>query len=305
MAEIIECIPNISEGTRLDVVEKVANRVRAVPGVRLLNVAPDAAQNRTVFTMVGDRNSLPAAIEAFFDETLKHVDLTKHKGEHPRMGAVDVVPFVPIVGATNDDCVALSRVVGEMIASKFNIPVYLYEDSAATPQRRNLADVRKGQFEGFFEKIKDPAWKPDFGPAAVHPSAGCVAVGARPFLIAFNVNLGTDKLRVAENIANAVRHIGGGLRFVKARGFATDDPNVMQVSMNLTNYEKTPVFRVVEMVRREAARYGVNVVGTELVGMTPLQAMLDCAAWYLQLAGFERSQVLEAQIFEGPPEGRA
>ncbi len=299
MAEIIECIPNISEGANLDVVNKVAGRLRAVAGVRLLNVAPDATQNRTVFTMVGDRVALKAAVEALFDETLQHVDLTKQKGEHPRMGAVDVVPFVPIVGATTDDCVALSREVGEMVATKFNVPVYLYEDSATSPARKNLAKVRKGEFEGFAEKIKDPAWRPDFGPSEVHATAGCVAVGARAFLIAFNVNLGTNRLEVAENIAKQVRHIGGGLRFVKAKGFATDDPNVMQVSMNLTNYEKTPVFRVVELVRREAARYGVAVVGTELIGMSPLQALLDCAAWYLQLTDFQRDQVLEVQIFEG------
>lgn len=302
MAEIIECVPNISEGANLDVVEKVAERVRAVKGVRLLNVAPDAAQNRTVFTMVGDRKSLPVAIEALFDETLKHVDLTKHKGEHPRMGAVDVVPFVPIVGATTEDCVELSREVGAMIAKKFNVPVYLYEDSATSPDRRNLANVRKGQFEGFFEKIKDPQWEPDFGPAEVHPTAGCTAVSARPFLIAFNVNLGTSRLEVAEKIANEVRFIGGGLRFVKGKGFATDDPNVVQVSMNLTNYEKTPIFRVVEMIRREAARYGVSIVNTELIGMSPMQALLDCAAWYLQIDDFKREQILEAQIFEGGAE---
>jgi glutamate formiminotransferase len=302
MAEIIECVPNISEGANLDVVEKVAERVRAVKGVRLLNVAPDAAQNRTVFTMVGDRKSLPVAVETLFDETLKHVDLTKHKGEHPRMGAVDVVPFVPIVGATTEDCVGLSREVGAMIAEKFNVPVYLYEDSATSPDRKNLANVRKGQFEGFSEKIKDPQWKPDFGPAEVHPTAGCTAVSARPFLIAFNVNLGTSRLEVAEKIANEVRFIGGGLRFVKGKGFATDDPNVVQVSMNLTNYEKTPIFRVVEMIRREAARYGVSIVNTELIGMSPMQALLDCAAWYLQIDGFNREQILEAQIFEGGAE---
>jgi len=302
MAEIIECVPNISEGANLDVVEKVAERVRAVKGVRLLNVAADAAQNRTVFTMVGDRKSLPVAVEALFDETVKRVDLTKHKGEHPRMGAVDVVPFVPIAGATTEDCVELSREVGAMIAEKFNVPIYLYEDSATSPDRKNLANVRKGQFEGFFEKIKDPAWKPDFGPAEVHPTAGCTAVSARPFLIAFNVNLGTSRLEVAEKIANEVRFIGGGLRFVKGKGFATDDPNVVQVSMNLTNYEKTPIFRVVEMIRREAARYGVSIVNTELIGMSPMQALLDCAAWYLQIDDFKREQILEAQIFEGGAE---
>jgi glutamate formiminotransferase len=302
MAEIIECVPNISEGANLDVVEKVAARIREVKGVRLLNVAPDAAQNRTVFTMVGNRKSLPVAIEALFDETLKHVDLTKHKGEHPRMGAVDVVPFVPIVGATTEDCVELSREVGAMIAEKFNVPIYLYEDSATSPGRKNLAKVRKGQFEGFFEKIKEAEWKPDFGPAEVHPTAGCTAVSARPFLIAFNVNLGTSRLEVAEKIANEVRFIGGGLRFVKGKGFATDDPNVVQVSMNLTNYEKTPIFRVVEMIRREAARHGVSIVNTELIGMSPMQALLDCAAWYLQIDDFKREQVLEAQIFEGDAE---
>ncbi|UCH77904.1 MAG: glutamate formimidoyltransferase [Candidatus Coatesbacteria bacterium] len=302
MAEIIECVPNISEGANLDVVNKVADRIRAVDGVRLLNVAPDAAQNRTVFTMVGDRKSLPAAVEALFEETLKHVDLTKHKGEHPRMGAVDVVPFVPVVGATTEECVELSREVGAMIAEKFKVPVYLYEDSATSPGRKNLAKIRKGEFEGFAEKIKDPEWKPDFGPAEVHPTAGCVAVSARPFLIAFNVNLGTDRLEVAEQIANEVRFLGGGLRFVKAKGFETENPQVMQVSMNLTNYEKTPIFRVVELIRREAARHGVSIVATELIGMSPLQALLDCVAWYLQLADFKREQVLEAQIFEGDAE---
>lgn len=298
MVEIIECVPNISEGQREDVVAAVAARLRAVAGVRLLNVAPDAAQNRTVLTMVGDRKSLPRAVEVLFEEALQRIDLTKHRGEHPRMGAVDVVPFVPITGATMADCVALSREVGEMIATNFRVPVYLYEESATVPERQNLANIRKGEFEGFFEKIKDPAWRPDYGPAEVHPTAGCVAVGARPFLIAFNVNLGTGDLKVAENIANSVRYIGGGLRYVKAKGFATANPNVVQVSMNLTNFEKTPVFRVVEMIRREAARYGVPIVGTELVGMTPLQAMLDCAAWYLQLTEFRRDQVLEVQIYE-------
>ena len=298
MAEIIECVPNISEGAKTDVVEKVADRVRAVEGVKLLNVAPDATQNRTVFTMVGDRKSLKEAIDALFDETLKHVDLTKQKGEHPRMGAVDVVPFVPIVGATVDDCVELSKEVGAMIAEKYNVPVFLYESSATASHRKNLAKIRKGEFEGFAEKIKEDDWKPDYGPDKVHPTAGVVGVGARPFLIAFNVNLGTNNLAVAEKIANEVRHIGGGLRFVKAKGFETDDPNVMQVSMNLTNFEKTPVFRVVEMIRREAARYGVNIVGCEVVGMIPLQALIDVADWYLQLIDFSRDQVLETMIFE-------
>jgi glutamate formiminotransferase len=298
MAEIIECVPNISEGAKTDVVEKVADRIRAVKGVKLLNVAPDGAQNRTVFTMVGDRKGLKEAIDVLFDETLKHVDLTKHKGEHPRMGAVDVVPFVPIVGATVDDCVELSKEVGAMISEKHKVPVFLYESSASASHRKNLAKIRKGEFEGFAEKIKEDDWKPDFGPAEVHPTAGVVAVGARPFLIAYNVNLGTNNLAVAEKIANEVRHIGGGLRFVKAKGFETDDPNVMQVSMNLTNFEKTPVFRVVEMIRREAARYGVSIVGCEVVGMIPLQAIIDVAEWYLQLTDFSRDQVLETKIFE-------
>jgi glutamate formiminotransferase len=298
MGEIIECVPNISEGARADVVDTVADRLRAVKGVKLLNVAPDGAQNRTVLTMVGDAKSLKEAVDALFDETLKHVDLTKHKGEHPRMGAVDVVPFVPIVGATVDDCVELSKEIGSMIAEKYKVPVFLYEDSASAPHRKNLANIRKGEFEGFAEKIKEPDWKPDFGSDEIHPTAGVVAVGARPFLIAYNVNLGTNNLAIAEKIANEVRHIGGGLRFVKAKGFETADPSVMQVSMNLTNFEKTPVFRVVEMIRREAARYGVNIVGCEVVGMIPLQAIIDVAEWYLQLTDFSRDQVLETKIFE-------
>lgn len=296
--QIIECVPNISEGARLDVVEKVADRIRAVKGVRLLNVAPDATQNRTVFTLVGDAKSLPEAIDVLFDETLKHVDLNKHSGEHKRMGAVDVVPFIPVSGVTMDECVELSKEVGEMIAEKHNVPVYLYEESATSSDRKNLAKIRKGEFEGFAEKIKEEEWKPDYGPAEIHPSAGCTAVGGRQFLIAFNVNLGTDQLWIAEKIAKEVRFIGGGLRYVKGLGFETGDPNIMQVSMNLTNFEKTPIFRVLEMIRREAARYGVNVVGTELVGMAPLQAMLDVAEWYLQITDFDRNQILETMIIE-------
>jgi len=296
--QIIECVPNISEGARLDVVEKVADRMRAVKGVRLLNVAPDATQNRTVFTLVGDAKTLPEAIDVLFDETLKHIDLNKHSGEHKRMGAVDVVPFIPVSGVTMDECVELSKEVGQMIAEKHNVPVYLYEESASSAGRKNLAKVRKGEFEGFAEKIKEPEWKPDYGPAEIHPTAGCTGVAGRQFLIAFNVNLGTDQLWIAEKIAKEVRFIGGGLRFVKGLGFETGDPNIMQVSMNLTNFTKTPIFRVLEMIRREAARYGVNVVGTELVGMAPLQAMLDVAEWYLQITDFDRNQILETMILD-------
>ena len=200
MAEIIESVPNFSEGRSREVIDDIVGAVKAVAGIRILDVKPDADHNRTVLTIVGDRKSLKEAADALFEKALKHIDLRKHKGEHPRMGAVDVFPFVPISGVTTEDCIALSKEVGEMVAEKFKIPVYLYEESAACPERQNLANIRKGQFEGFAEKIKDPKWKPDFGPEEIHPSAGVVAIGARLFLIAFNVNLDTPDLTIAETI---------------------------------------------------------------------------------------------------------
>jgi glutamate formiminotransferase len=235
---------------------------------------------------------------ALFEAALPRIDLRTHRGEHPRMGAVDVVPFIPIRGASTEDCVALAREAGAAIAQRFQVPVYLYEDAASAENRRNLADVRKGQFEGFVEKMKDPAWKPDFGPAAPHASAGAVAVGARPFLIAYNINLATRDLAVADRIAKAIRHLSGGFRYVKAMGVELSERGLVQVSINMTNFRKTPLHRVFECVKSEAERYGVAVVGSEIVGLTPADALFAAAEHYLRLEGFSAAQVLETKLLE-------
>jgi len=298
MRKIIECVPNFSEGKRKEVIDEIVNAVKETPGVRVLNISSDPSHNRSVLTMVGDDKGLKQAVLTLFEKAVSLIDLTKHKGEHPRMGAVDVVPFVPVKGVTMDDCIALSKEVGKEVGERFKIPVYLYEESATTAERKNLAKVRKGEFEGFFEKIKDPAWKPDFGPTEVHPTAGVVAIGAREFLIAFNVNLGTNDIEIANKIARAVRHISGGFRYVKALGMSLEDRGIVQVSMNLVNYKKTPIFRVVELIRAEARRYGVPVIGSEIVGLVPNDALLACADFYLQLEDFDPSQVIENRLEE-------
>jgi glutamate formiminotransferase / 5-formyltetrahydrofolate cyclo-ligase len=297
MRTIIECVPNISEGRDAAAIEAIAAAVRAAPGARLLNVSSDAAHNRSVLTLVGDRGGVRAAVLALFDAAVPRIDLAKHRGEHPRMGAVDVVPFIPIRGATVEDCVALSREVGEEIGGR-GIPVYLYEDSASAEHRRNLAEVRKGEFEGFEEKIRDAKWKPDFGPAERHPTAGVVAVGARAPLIAYNINLGTKDLAVADRIAKAIRHLGGGFRYVKAIGVELADRGQVQVSINMTNFKKTPLYRVFDCVRSEAERHGVPVVGSEIVGLAPAEALVMAADHYLRLESFSLDQVLELRLLE-------
>lgn len=297
MGTIIECIPNISEGRDAASIEAIAAAIRAVPGVSLLDVSSDAAHNRSVLTLVGDRPAVRNAVLALFDAAIPRIDLTKHRGEHPRMGSVDVVPFVPIRGASVEDCVALSREVGEEIGRR-GVPVYLYEDSASAEHRRNLADIRKGEFEGFPEKIKDPRWKPDFGPAARHPTAGVVAVGARAPLIAYNINLATKDLAVADRIAKSIRHIGGGFRYVKAMAVELADRGQVQVSINMTNFKKTPLHRVFECVRSEAERSGVAIVGSEIVGLTPADALFMAAEHYLRIENFTSAQVLEMRLLE-------
>ncbi len=298
MRTVIECVPNISEGRDRARVEEIASAVRASPGARLLDLSSDASHNRSVLTLVGDAAGVSAAVLALFEAALPRIDLTRHKGEHPRMGAVDVVPFIPIRGATVDQCVELSREVGKQIAGRFGVPVYLYEDSASSEGRRNLADVRKGQFEGFAEKMKAPAWKPDFGPDRPHPTAGVVAVGARAPLIAYNINLGTRDIAVADRIAKSIRFIGGGFRFVKAMGVELADRGQVQVSINMTNYKKTPLHRVFECVRSEAERYGVPIVGSEIVGLTPADALFMAAEHYLRIEKFSSDQVLETKLLE-------
>ena len=298
MRTVIECVPNVSAGRDPDLVSEIAGAVRAAPGVRLLDVSSDPAHNRSVLTFVADEEGIRTGVRALFDAAVPRIDLTRHTGEHPRMGAVDVVPVIPIRGATVERCVALSRELGAEIAERHKVPVYLYEDSAATEKRRNLADIRKGQFEGFAEKMKAPEWKPDFGPGQPHPTAGVVAVGARAPLIAYNVNLGTRDVAVADRIAKAIRHLGGGFRYVKAMGVELADRGQVQVSINMTNYRRTPLHRVFECVRSEAERHGVPIVGSEIVGLCPADALVLTAEHYLRLERFSPEQVLELRLLE-------
>jgi glutamate formiminotransferase len=293
---IVECVPNISEGRRPEVVETLVQSVRSVDGVRVLDASSDPAHNRSVLTLAGDPQALKTAVCALIAAAADRIDLRTHTGEHPRLGAVDVVPFVPIEGVTMADCVALAKATAADVASRFQIPVFLYEEAASSPARRNLEDIRRGEFEGLAAKMASPEWAPDFGPSQPHPALGAIVVGARMPLIAFNINLATDRLEVAKKIATAIRHSSGGFRFVKAMGIALEDRGIVQVSINLTNYEKTPMHRVFDAVRREAERYGVSVLESEIIGLTPQAALVSAAEHYLQLTRFSSNQVLENRL---------
>jgi glutamate formiminotransferase len=298
---LIECIPNVSEGRRADVIEACADAIRQTHA-RLLDVKPDPSHNRTVYTFAGDAGAVRAAALALFDRALASIDLRQHSGEHPRLGAVDVVPFVPIEDATMADCIAVARTVAAEVAERHHLPVYLYEEAATSASRRNLEDIRRGEFEGLAAKMQQPEWRPDFGPPAPHPSAGASVIGARMPLIAYNINLATRDLAVAKQIAVAVRHSSGGLRYVKAMAVELADRGVVQVSMNLTNYEKTPMFRAFELVKREAARHGVAVLNSEIVGLVPAPALTASAAWFLQLdESFSDDQILENKLRRSRP----
>ena len=299
MAALIECIPNVSEGRRGDVVAALAEAaVMAAPGVVLLDRTSDVDHNRSVLTFLGEGEALVVAMTALVGAALDAIDLRKHAGAHPRLGAVDVIPFVPVRGATTADCVALAKTLGRTLADRYGLPVYLYEDAASRPDRQNLANIRKGEFEGLAKKMEDPAWKPDFGPSAPHPSGGAVVVGARAPLIAYNITLATADLAVADRIAKAIRHLSGGYRFVKAMGVKLEARGQVQVSINMTNFEKTPLHRVFETVRSEAERQGVAVVGSEIVGLVPQAALLAAAAHYLRLEADPGPQVLENKLLE-------
>lgn len=294
----MECVPNFSEGRDLEKIEKIIAPFRAKYGVKLLDYSNDVDHNRLVVTVVGEPEALKMALLDAIRQAVELIDLTKHTGQHPRMGAVDVVPFIPIKGCTMEDAVGLSREVGLRIAELYNLPVFLYERSATAPYRENLAAVRKGEFEGMADKIKLPEWQPDFGPAECHPSAGAVAVGARMPLVAYNVNLGTANLEIASSIAKKIRFIGGGLRYCKAMGVELKERGIVQVSINMTDYTHTALYRAFELVRIEARRYGVPVVGSEIIGLVPMEALIDTASYYLGLENFSMSQVLESRIME-------
>lgn len=301
MAQIIESIPNISEGRRPEIVEACVDEIRNTAGCTLLDYSSDESHNRSVITYIGDAKAVEEASVRLVKKAAELIDLTKHEGEHPRMGAVDVMPFLPIKDCTTEDCVELSKVVGKRIAEEAKVPVFLYESSATRPERQNLVKIRKGQFEGMAEKVKETDWEPDFGGRTIHPKAGVIAVGARPPLVAFNLNLDTDNVEIAKNIAKIIREKDGGFKCVKSMGFEIVEEDTgkkyAQVSCNMTNYEQTPLYRVVETVKTEAARYGLRVTGTEIIGLCPMKALSDCAEYYMQINGFDfRKQVLENHI---------
>ena len=295
---VIESVPNISEGRRPEVVAAIVEAIRLAPSVRVLDFSSDAAHNRSVITMAGDAAGLKAAVLAMFAAAIPAIDLRRHTGEHPRLGAVDVVPFVPIEGVTMEDCVRLAKETAAAVAERFQLPVYLYEEASDNPARKNLEDIRRGQFEGLAAKISSPGWAPDFGPTAPHATAGASVIGARMPLIAYNINLATDRLDVAKRVAAAVRFSSGGLRYVKAMGVALAHRGIVQVSMNLTNYERTPMSVVFDAVKQEAARDGVTILESEIVGLVPAAALTATAVHDLQLSTFTPNQILENRLRE-------
>ncbi len=290
------CVPNISEGTDLSVVEKVVDAVRSAPGVMLLDYSSNSDHNRSVITYIGQPEPVAAATRKLAETALGLIDMTAHKGSHPRQGAVDVVPFIPIRGITEEASIAIARDFGRYVGDTLGVPVYFYEDAATRPERQNLAKVRKGQYEALERKLEDPAWAPDEGPCRFVPKSGSMQVSSRFPLVAFNINLATTDLDIAQNIAKRVRFINGGFRYVRAIGLSLKEAGMVQVSMNLTHYEKTPIPMVAEAVKREAARYGVSVVGTELVGPVPLGAMGQVFRYYLQAHAFSMDQIIENSL---------
>lgn len=298
MNKIMECVPNFSEGRDQKKIDAIVEPFRGKKNVKLLDYSNDEDHNRMVVTVVGEPEALKEAVIEAIGVAVKLIDLRTHQGQHPRMGAADVVPFIPIKNCTEAEAIELSKEVGRKVAELYDLPVYLYEKSATAPNRENLASIRKGQFEGFSEKIKLPEWKPDFGPAVQHPTAGTVAIGARMPLVAYNINLNTPDLGIATAIAKRIRFIGGGLRFCKAMGVDLADRGITQVSINMTDFTRTHLYQAMEMVRFEARRYGVSVVGSEIIGLVPMDALVDTCQYYLGLEGFSSDQVIEKRIME-------
>jgi len=296
--KLVECIPNFSEGRRSEVIESIADEIRKYRDVRFLDLSSDPDHNRTVMTFLGDEEEVEKAAFDAVARAAELIDMEAHRGEHPRIGAADVIPFVPIRNISMEECVRLAHRVGKRIAEELEIPVYYYEEAALKPERRNLADIRKGNYEKLREEIASPERRPDAGPQAMHPRAGAAVVGARKPLVAFNINLATGELRIAKEIAKRVRAKDGGLKCVKALGVMLHERNIAQVSMNLVDYSKSAIYTVFEMVRAEARRYGVNIAGSEIIGLVPLEALMESARYYLQLEDFKTSQVLETHLME-------
>ena len=297
MAQLVECVPNFSEGRRRDVIDAIADEVRRTAGARLLDVQADESHNRCVLTFVGDLRAVTNAALAATRRAVELIDMTTHRGEHPRLGAVDVIPLVPIAGGTMEECASAARDLGRQIWETLHVPVYFYAEAATRPERRRLPDIRKGEYEGLAQKMADPEWAPDAGDPKPHPTAGAIVVGARRPLIAYNIDLATDDVAVAKKIAKAARESSGGLVNVQAMGVVSESGRA-QVSMNLLDYTTTPVHRAFELVRVEAARYGVEILESEVVGLIPLDAVADAARFYLRLNDFRREQILEAKLME-------
>ena len=299
MPQLIECIPNFSVSKEKDekIYQQLVNLAQSIPGCTLLDAQSDGNHNRTVFTMVGSPKAIEEAAFQLCRKATETIDMNKHRGEHPRMGATDVIPFVPTMDVSLEECIELSKRVAKRIWEELDVPSFLYEDSATSEQRKNLAKVRKGQFEHMNEKLLEPEWAPDFGERKMHPTAGIVAIGARAPLVAFNVNLATEDVQIAKKIAKAIRASSGGFKYCKANGFMLEDRGIAQVSMNLVNCDGTPIFYVYEMIKTLAERYGTTVIGCELVGLTPAKYLIDCAEFYLKLENFDyRNQVMEYHL---------
>ena len=298
MKKILECVPNFSEGRDLEKIEKIVDSFRGRADVKLLDYQLDKDHNRLVVTLVGTPEAIKPAVIAAMGVAIELIDMRQHEGQHPRMGAIDVVPFIPVKNVSMTEAVDISKEVAREVSETYSLPVFLYERSARSPERQNLAAIRKGEFEGMAAKIRDPKWYPDFGPKEIHPTAGVTAVGARMPLVAFNVNLDTANMDIANAVARKVRHISGGLRYCKGIGVALKERGIVQVSMNMTDYTKTALYSSFELVRMEARRYGINVVGSEIVGLVPMEALVDTAAYYLGLENFTINQVLEYRLTE-------
>ncbi len=295
---IVQCVPNFSEGCRPEVVKDIVKAIEDVEGVKLLDYSSDESHNRSVVTFIGEPEQVLEAAFKGVEKASELIDMSKHSGGHPRMGATDVVPFIPVAGVTMDDCIEMANKLAKRISEQLSIPVYLYEEAATNPERKNLSKVRKGQYEGLIKAIKEPARKPDYGKQEVNIKAGVTAVGARPPLIAYNINLGTDNVKVAQDIARAIRGSSGGFPSIKGLGIMIEETGKAQVTINVCDYKKVPLQRVFEMVKNEASRFGVSITDSEIVGLTPVDALLSVAEYYLQLNSFDRNQVLEKRLLE-------
>ena len=296
--KLIECVPNISEGRRKDIIEQCVDQVRNNKDLKLIDYSSDPDHNRTVVTLVGPIDSVIDGVFNLTKKAIELIDLNQQKGTHPRMGAIDVIPFIPLINTTMEECIIASEKLGKMISEQLNLPVYLYANSAKSDQRKSLPNIRKGEFEGFDEKINDPSWKPDFGEALKHKTAGAVAVGAREFLVAFNVYLNTNDLNIAQEISKRIRESSGGHRFLQARGMFIEEKGLVQISMNILDFNKLPLYRVIELIRIEVKRYGLMIKESELIGLIPLGALTDTFAYYTQLPSLSIDQIIETKIWE-------